>query len=271
MIVGNDVAKYQGDIDFGVYKNNTNFLICKATEGVGYIDPKFTSNRDESRNAGIPLGFYHFARPDLGNQPDKEADYFLSIIGELREGKVLYLDYECPNQIQAHVDWCKKWLDRVAEKTNGTKALIYLNQAQLRKFDWTQVVNGGYGLWVAAYLKTTAEPWYSPQHNDFFKGQWKVVAMQQWTSTQKVPGIVGNVDGDVFFGDIATFKKYGYTKPAPPPPTIDWKKKYEDEHVIFEAYKVKAEEDKQVAISKAVREAVSPLLIKIENAKQALA
>ena len=66
-IVGNDVSKWQLDIDWNVYKNNTNFCILKATEGVGFTDPKFFRNRDEGHRVGVALGFYHFARPDLGN------------------------------------------------------------------------------------------------------------------------------------------------------------------------------------------------------------
>ena len=38
MLIGNDISVFQGQIDFGVYKNNTNFLFAKATEGTGLID-----------------------------------------------------------------------------------------------------------------------------------------------------------------------------------------------------------------------------------------
>lgn len=234
-ILGHDVAQYQGDINFDLYKNHTNFVIPKATEGVGYTDPKFKRNQNEARRVGIPLGYYHFARPDLNNTPEKEASWFLSVVGELREGEVLCLDYEPNTQVQAHVDWCKKWLDYVFEKT-GVRALIYLNQSQIQKFNWKVVVDGGYGLWVAAYLGNP----HSPDNNNFNKGIWPFAAMQQWTSSQKVPGILngtGNVDGNVFFGDLATFKKYGYKKPVTPPspPSEDWKKKYEEEHEKSEA------------------------------------
>lgn len=135
MILGNDVASYQGDINYDVYKNNSNFIIPKATEGVGFTDPKFKRNQSEARRVGLLRGYYHFARPDLGNSPEAEADFFLAVVGALQEGENLYLDYECANQVQAHVDWCRKWLDRVYQKT-GVKPLIYLNQSQVKKFDW---------------------------------------------------------------------------------------------------------------------------------------
>lgn len=208
-IVGNDISRWQGDVNWDVYKNNTHFCILKATEGVGFTDPKFSRNKSEGRRVGVPLGYYHFARPDLGNSPEAEADYFLKIVGGLIEGETLVLDYECANQIQAHVDWCRKWLDRVLAKT-GVRALIYLNQSQVKKFNWQNVIDGGYGLWIAAYTG-------SPENNTYEKGQWAFAAMQQWTNNQTVPGIPAVADGNVFFGDLAGYKKYGWHAPQPVP------------------------------------------------------
>ena len=222
-IVGNDVADFQGQINFDIYKNNSNFLITKATEGTGFTANTLKRNQSESRRVGLPLGYYHFARPDVGNTPEAEADYFLSKLGELKEGELLVLDYEPPNQKQTDVDWCRKWLDRVASKTNGTKPLIYLNQSQIKQFNWQTVIDGGYGLWIAAYT-------YDPNNNTFDDGEFPFAAMQQWTNKQQIPGIPSlAVDGNVFFGDVATFKKYGYKLPAPAPTPIDYKALYDAE------------------------------------------
>jgi GH25 family lysozyme M1 (1,4-beta-N-acetylmuramidase) len=49
-----------------------------------------------------------------------------------------------------------------------------------------------------------------PNNNTANIGQWPFAAMQQWTDAQNVPGISGNVDGDVFFGDSNAFQQYGY-------------------------------------------------------------
>lgn len=212
IILGNDISKWQGDVNFDVYKDNTNFLIIKATEGVGFTDPKFTRNQSEARRVGIPLGYYHFARPDLGNAPEAEADYFLKIVGAPREGETFVLDYECANQVQAHVEWCRRFMDQVQSKL-GLKCLIYLNQSQVQKFDWKQVVDAGYGLWIAHYT-------YDPNINNSIIGQWKFAAMQQWSNKQQVPGIPTVADANVFFGDIAGYKKYGYHAPQPAPQPV---------------------------------------------------
>jgi len=44
-IAGNDVSNYQGSIDWGaVQGSGRRFMIAKATEGTGYIDPQFKAN-----------------------------------------------------------------------------------------------------------------------------------------------------------------------------------------------------------------------------------
>lgn len=253
-ILGNDVASYQGDINYDTYKNNSNFIIIKTSEGTGFKDPKFSRNQSEARRVGIGLGYYHFARPDLNANAEVEADYFLSVIGEIRSGEVLVLDYE-PNWGGDAAGWCKKWLDRVYSK-KGCRPLIYLNQSQLKSINWKQVSDAGYGLWVAAYT-------YDPNVNNYVTGSFAFAAMQQWTNKQQVPGISGNVDGNVFFGDIATFKKYGYKPPVTPPvpPTIDYKKLYEDEVIRTNLLTQQLKEANTL---------ISDLLGKIQRAKQEL-
>jgi GH25 family lysozyme M1 (1,4-beta-N-acetylmuramidase) len=215
MVLGNDISKYQ-TVNFDIYKNNANFVILKASEGNGYTDPKFTQYQLEARRVGLPLGFYHFARPDLKNIPEAEAAWFLKVCGELKGGEFLCLDYEA-TWTGGVVDWCLKFLDYVNTIT-GVKCFVYLNQALIKKYDWKPVVDGDYPLWVAAYT-------FDPNNNTFVTGKWPNAAMQQWSNKQIVPGISGGVDGDVFFGTIKSLVKYGYVPPTPPevpstPPTV---------------------------------------------------
>lgn len=210
MITGNDISKYQGDVDWDIYKNNSNFVIIKASEGNGYTDTKFVRNRTEARRVGLPLGFYHFARPDLKNTPEEEASWFLEVCGAFKEGEFLCLDYEA-DWSGGVIDWCKKFLDFLLDKTK-IKAFVYLNQALIKKYNWLPVVAGDYPLWVAAYT-------YDPKKNDFVTGAWKSAAMQQWTNKQEIPGISGGVDGDVFFGTAKALKKYGYVPVVPETPS----------------------------------------------------
>jgi GH25 family lysozyme M1 (1,4-beta-N-acetylmuramidase) len=196
---GIDISSWQGKPEFIRLQNEIDFIIIKATEGVGYKDKEFYRNQNEARAVNLPLGYYHFARPDLGNSPTNEAEYFISVIGKLEIGEILVLDYEV-NSYNG-VSWCKKFLDHVTKITN-TKPLIYLNQYQIQNMNWESVIQGNYGLWVASYD--------NDQNNVNFSTGWPVVAMKQYTNSGVVQGIYSRVDMNTFFGSREMFRKYGY-------------------------------------------------------------
>lgn len=207
MIVGNDISNYQGEVDWGTYKDNTNFVIIKASEGIRYIDTWLGNNRQKARDLNLPRGYYHFARPDYGNSAIDEARYFVDLMDgqPLQEGEVLALDYEV--HYADPVTWCKTWLDFVSQRYGGMKPLLYLNQSLATSYDWSPVVDAGYGLWLASYT-------FDPNINTGETGKWPFMALQQWSDKQLVPGIEGDTDGDVFFGTAEQFKAYGYHNPA---------------------------------------------------------
>lgn len=217
-IVGNDISHYQGQVDYSTYKNNTNFLIAKATDGASYIDTMYGYNRQQARANNLPFGSYHFAE---GGDVNDEAKKFCDVIDgdAIREGEVLCLDYELA--LKDPVSWCKIWLDVVSGHFSGIKPFIYLNQALVKAYDWSPIVNAGYPLWLASYTNT-------PTDNSGNKGKWPKMLLQQWTSSQHVPGIgdgkTANVDGDVFLGSVVDFKAFGFKKaivvlPSTPEPT----------------------------------------------------
>ena len=64
-LLGVDVSTHQGFVNWTSMKNDgVAFGFVKATEGVNFIDNRFTQNMDNARNAGVPIGPYHYARPD---------------------------------------------------------------------------------------------------------------------------------------------------------------------------------------------------------------
>jgi lysozyme len=204
---GADVSVYQGQINWDVFKNNVNFAIIKATEGSGFTDPQFRRNQSEARRVGIPRGFYHFARPDLGNTGTQEAFWFLQTVGTLQKGESLHLDYETAWGGD-NVKWVTDFVSTISERLKGYKPLFYSYQSMLTSHDWTPVVKLGVGLWVAAPG--------SPTNQNFQTGAWPFAAVYQW-GEQAIPGVVGQVDSDVFYGDAAAFQKYGYQPPVAPP------------------------------------------------------
>ena len=213
MLNGLDISTYQGTPNFDTIKSEKDFCLIKATEGVGYTDPEFTHSQSELRRVNMLRGYYHFARPDLNNKPEDEAAWFIQTVSP-QTGEILVLDFEV--NYSDPVTWCKAWLDHVASLLNGYKPLIYLNLNLVNTHDWTPVINGGYGLYLADYDGITDNTVNTP---------WPVVAMKQYSSSGQVGGIAGNVDLDTLFGDASTFNAYGYNPtpvpPVPPQPVIN--------------------------------------------------
>lgn len=181
------------------------FILCKATEGCGYVDPTCDAKYQMNKAAGKLLGVYHYARPDLGNIPEAEAEFFVNNIkGYIREA-ILVLDWEGANKWDTA--WAKRWLDKVKELT-GVKPVIYMSSSVTKDYDWSAVVAGDYGLWVADYRNNDGTNHGCPK-----VGYWGVIAMHQYTSNP--------IDKDEFFGDANAWRAYagatGGSTPAPAP------------------------------------------------------
>lgn len=193
------------------------FIICKATEGCGYVDPTCDAKYQMNKAAGKLLGVYHYARPDLGNSPEAEAEFFVNNIRGYIGEAILALDWESANKWD--VNWAKRWLDKVKELTGGIKPLAYMSSSVTFAYDWSAVVAGDYGLWVANYGNNDGS-----NHGCPAVGYWGIVAMHQYTSNP--------LDKDEFFGDANTWMAYAGSKggstPAPAPAPKPSKKSNEE-------------------------------------------
>lgn len=56
---GNDVSAWQGDINFDVMKNLSDFVYIRKSIGY-YSDLRFWDNFDGAKLAGMPMGIYHY-------------------------------------------------------------------------------------------------------------------------------------------------------------------------------------------------------------------
>src|SRR5437868_13951686 len=76
---GIDVSHYQGTVTWAdVRASGRRFAFCKATEGLTYTDPTFTTNWAGMRAAGLLRGAYHFGHP--GDDAVSQADRFCDTI-----------------------------------------------------------------------------------------------------------------------------------------------------------------------------------------------
>lgn len=178
-------------------------VIIKSTEGVGYVDPMCDSHYQRAKANGQLLGVYHYARPDLGNTPEAEAQFFVDNIRGYIGEAILVLDWESASKWD--VNWAKRWLDKVKALT-GVKPLIYMSSSVTFAYDWSSVVAADYGLWVANYGNNDGSDHGCPE-----VGYWGVVAMHQFTSNP--------IDKDNFFGDANAWKAYAGASGSVPTPT----------------------------------------------------
>lgn len=157
------------------------FVIVKATEGVGYVSDGlhrlYREWRDyASLNGIMPLtGFYHYARPDLGNSGRAEAHSFLDTVGGLAglsAAHPLYaLDWEGA-ALGHSQDWALDFLN-VVKKETGSTPFIYMSSSVTRQYDWSKVCQIA-RLWAAAYASTLTK-------SDI--KYWERYSMWQYTST----------------------------------------------------------------------------------------
>ena len=212
---GIDISKWQTGIDLS--KVDCDFVIVKATEGIGYVDRKCDSFYQQAKRLGKKLGFYHFARPR--NDAVREAQYFYNNTKNYFGEAIPILDWEAENK--SDVAWAKRWLDEVY-RLSGVKPLIYMSESVANAYNWSSVANADYGLWVAKYRDNNPDYNYNMANAGSRPRVkwWKFYCMWQWTSTGRLSGYNGNLDCNVFYGDGTTWDKYagksGTTQPVKP-------------------------------------------------------
>lgn len=216
---GIDISNWQAGINLSNIAFD--FLIARATEGIGCVDKYCDGYIQQAIKLGKPFGFYHFARPT--NDPIREAEFFYNNCRGYFGKGIPILDWESGNT--SNVAWAKRWLDRVYQ-LSGVKPVIYMSESVVNANNWSAVAAADYGLWVAKYRDNNPDYNYnmanagSRPHVKW----WKFYCMWQWTSSGRLNGYNGNLDCDVFYGDRSTWDAYvgkstSATKPQPKPVT----------------------------------------------------
>lgn len=191
---GIDVSMHQAGIDIGA--TGADFVVVKATEGVGYTDPQFRALADATLASGKRLGFYHFAWPS-SNSSEDEADAFISAIRPyLDQNPFLVLDWE-DSDAYYDISWADHWLNLVHRGT-GIKPIIYMS-ASVANGAWWEQISRVYWLWVAGYPADAPDSRATPDCPYVPLGhEWETL-MWQYTSTGRVPGWGGDLDLNVCY------------------------------------------------------------------------
>jgi len=195
---GIDVSFYQGVIDWNrVAQSSVKFAIVRIGDGLGE-DEQFENNWSGARNAGLIRGSYQFFR--AARDPDALADIVVRKVGRLGPGDLpVVLDLEgasiqdqAPATVIANA---RRWLAAV-EAGTGKRPIIYTGyyvwRDQLGDPDFSE-----YPLWIAAYVNRC------PDISD----HWDRWTFWQTSDSGRIPGIDGNVDTDLFNGDLAALQR----------------------------------------------------------------
>ena len=205
---GMDISNHQGKMDLALVleKTKTDFVICKATEGLKFVDRYCDKFMVTAQNASKQIGFYHFARPEW-NSARAEADFFVKQTKGYFNKGIPVLDWESAGK--SNVKWAKEWLDRVYSLT-GVKPVIYMSESVVNAYNWKSVADAGYGLWVAKYRDYNIDRNYdmSTAGKKPVVKWWQFYMMWQWTSVGRLTGYSGNLDLDVFYGDANQWDAY---------------------------------------------------------------
>jgi hypothetical protein len=157
---GQDWASYQ---DWTPGTAGLGFVFIKATEGTGYVNPRYASQLAAVRAGTAVPGHYHFARP--GPSMQAQADYFLRHI-TLKPGDMLALDWEDSGVTGGEKDTFLKYLKAQAP---AHRVVLYCNRDFWINRDTTSYAADG--LWIAdpdapkgqPRIKT---PWLFHQYSD---------------------------------------------------------------------------------------------------------
>ncbi|MBS1745675.1 MAG: glycoside hydrolase family 25 protein [Bacteroidetes bacterium] len=197
-IHGIDVSSYQGKIYWPAIANmqdrnvRISFVFIKATEGLRQVDRQYQRNWQQSKQAQITRGAYHyFIATKSGSL---QAQNFLKTV-QLQPGDLPpVLDVEelygvRPDSMRSRV---AAWLTAV-EQVYQVKPIIYTSAKFYKDYLGRQFDK--YPLWVAHYFvkekPAVDDGWYFWQHN----------------AAGKINGILTKVDFNVFSGNSTQFSK----------------------------------------------------------------
>lgn len=220
MLNGIDVSSWQGDIQ--VQNMDLDFVIVKATGGIGYINPYCDKVYQRAKKAGKLLGFYHYAH-EIGLQGTavQEAEFFVKQTKNYFGEAIPILDWESDNKHD--VKWALDFLNHVYTLT-GVKPLFYSYTAVVNTYNFRPIALADYGLWIANYGKNNVTTGFKqpqpPQSNG-----WPFVAMYQYNSRTQLAGYNGLLDANVFYGDRKTWLAYARIKNSSttsPSPSNGW-------------------------------------------------
>lgn len=194
-VYGIDVSHYQGEIDWETVKNENpefpmHFVFVRSTIGSNNVDTQYKTNWKKAKAQGYIRGAYHYYRPDENSV--QQAENFIKTVKLSKGDLPPVLDVEkIPNKqsMDSLQNGLKRWLS-IVEKHYGVRPIIYSGESFYT--DFLEEEFEGYDLWIANYSF----------FDDEIRKEWLI---WQFTDKGTVKGIKGNVDVDIYNGDVHQF------------------------------------------------------------------
>ena len=193
-VVGIDVSKWNGTIDWNAVKNSgISYVIIRcgyrgSTKGSLVEDPKFTKNIKGAISAGLKVGVYFFTQAIDEREAVEEASMVLELIKNYKISYPVFLDVEASGGRADSISKdqrtavCKAFCKTI--QNGGYTAGIYANKNWLEtKLDPSQL--SAYKIWLAQYA---AAPTYTGRYE-----------LWQYRKNGKVSGISGDVDMNISY------------------------------------------------------------------------
>jgi GH25 family lysozyme M1 (1,4-beta-N-acetylmuramidase) len=168
-IYGQDWASYQAPQPDTA---GLSFAFVKITQGLTYINPEWTQQRDHAKADGLVWGAYHY--PNMHNPDRAEADFFLAQ-NAWQPGDMVVLDwegYDTANQTVSAADqlaYKEDYLQYVKSRLPNNPVGLYCNIDYWNRVDTTG--HRGDFLWIATAGRAAgdpgiAAPWLFHQYSD---------------------------------------------------------------------------------------------------------
>lgn len=208
-LTGIDVSHFQQAVDWpAVARAGIRFCFIKATEGSGYVDPRFVSNWRAAGEAGLARGAYHFFHPAISITA--QANLFLRTVPSLDPGDLPpVLDLEAPEEwscvpVLNRAPLALNWLHTVENRLHR-KPILYLSPAFMTDILHNAAALAQYPVWLAHYTTDPAPDVPKP---------WTKWTFWQYTRQGNMPGVPIKVDLCRFNGNLDELKALGIT-PVP--------------------------------------------------------
>ena len=191
-MIGIDVSRWQGDIDFKkVKKAGAEFVIMRMAVSNGPddeigLDSKFKQNLKNAKKAGLKIGVYVYTSPATVKEVKKQAEFIVKELDGTKLDFPIAYDFENwedVSKLKLNIHDLTNMMDEFYKIVNeeGYEVMLYSSKKYLESV-WGVV---DYPVWLAHYVDQTS-----------YQGEY---IMWQMTNEGKIDGIDTDVDIDIYY------------------------------------------------------------------------